>query len=31
MRTVHSQTRENLVSAMRQEAFAFATYLLYGT
>jgi len=31
MRTVHPQTRENLLSAMRREAFAFASYLLYAT
>ena len=29
MWTLHPQTRENLLSAMRREAFAFATYLLY--
>jgi rubrerythrin len=31
MRTLHPQTRENLLSAMRREAFAFASYLLYAT
>jgi rubrerythrin len=31
MRNLHPQTRENLVSAMRREAFAFASYLLYAT
>lgn len=31
MRTLDPQTRENLVSAMRREAFAFASYLLYAT
>ena len=31
MRTVHQQTRENLLRAMRREAYAFATYLLYAT
>jgi rubrerythrin len=31
MRTLHPQTRENLVSAMRREAFAFASCLLYAT
>jgi rubrerythrin len=31
MRTLHPTTRENLLSAMRREAFAFATYLLYAT
>ena len=29
MWTLHPHTRENLLSAMRREAFAFATYLLY--
>jgi rubrerythrin len=29
MRTVHPQTRENLLRAMRREAYAFAMYLLY--
>jgi rubrerythrin len=29
MRTLHPQTRENLLSAMRREAFAFAMYLLH--
>jgi rubrerythrin len=27
--TLHPQTREHLRSAMRREAFAFASYLLY--
>ena len=31
MRTVHQQTRENLLRAMRREAYAFAMYLLYAT
>ncbi|HET7516922.1 MAG TPA: ferritin family protein [Actinomycetes bacterium] len=31
MRAMHPQTRENLLRAMRREAFAFATYLLYAT
>jgi rubrerythrin len=31
MRTVHPQTRENLLRAMRREAYAFAVYLLYAT
>lgn len=31
MQTLHPQTRENLLRAMRREAFAFATYLLYAT
>ena len=31
MRTVHPQTRENLLRAMRREAYAFAMYLLYAT
>jgi rubrerythrin len=31
MRTLHPQTRENLLRAMRREAFAFASYLLYAT
>jgi rubrerythrin len=31
MRKLHPQTRENLLSAMRREAFAFASYLLYAT
>ena len=29
MRTLHPQTREYLLSAMRREAYAFAMYLLY--
>ena len=28
---LHPQTRENLLRAMRREAFAFARYLLYAT
>jgi rubrerythrin len=31
MPTLHPQTRENLLRAMRREAFAFASYLLYAT
>ena len=31
MRTLHPQTRENLLRAMRREAYAFAMYLLYAT
>jgi rubrerythrin len=31
MRTLHPQTRENLLRAMRREAYAFARYLLYAT
>ena len=31
MGTLHPQTRENLLSAMRREAFAFASYLMYAT
>ena len=31
MRTLHPQTREHLLRAMRREAFAFASYLLYAT
>ena len=31
MRSLHPQTRENLLRAMRREAFAFASYLLYAT
>ena len=31
MRTMHPQTREHLLRAMRREAFAFASYLLYAT
>jgi rubrerythrin len=31
MQTLHPQTRENLLRAMRREAFAFASYLLYAT
>ena len=31
MRTVHPQTREHLLRAMRREAYAFAMYLLYAT
>src|SRR5512132_1170082 len=31
MQTLHPQTRENLCRAMRREAYAFATYLLYAT
>ncbi|HET7517251.1 MAG TPA: ferritin family protein [Actinomycetes bacterium] len=31
MPTVHPQTRENLLRAMRREAYAFAMYLLYAT
>jgi rubrerythrin len=31
MQTLHPQTRENLLRAMRREAYAFATYLLYAT
>ena len=31
MRTVQPQTRENLLRAMRREAYAFAMYLLYAT
>jgi rubrerythrin len=31
MRTLHPQTREHLLPAMRREAFAFASYLLYAT
>ena len=31
MRTVHPQTRENLLRAMRREAYAFAMFLLYAT
>ncbi|HET8788185.1 MAG TPA: ferritin family protein, partial [Actinomycetes bacterium] len=30
-RTLHPQTRENLLRAMRREAYAFAMYLLYAT
>lgn len=29
MRTMHPQTREHLLRAMRREAYAFAMYLLY--
>ena len=29
MRTLHPQTRENLLRAMRREGYAFAMYLLY--
>ena len=31
MRTLHPQTREHLLRAMRREAYAFASYLLYAT
>jgi rubrerythrin len=31
MRTMHPETRENLLRAMRREAYAFAMYLLYAT
>ena len=31
MQTLHPQTRENLLRAMRREAYAFASYLLYAT
>jgi rubrerythrin len=31
MQTVHPETRENLLRAMRREAYAFAMYLLYAT
>ena len=31
MQTMHPQTRENLLRAMRREAYAFAMYLLYAT
>jgi rubrerythrin len=31
MRTLHPQTREHLLRAMRREAFSFASYLLYAT
>src|SRR5512132_1823633 len=31
MQTLHPQTRENLLRAMRREAYAFAMYLLYAT
>jgi rubrerythrin len=31
MQTLHPQTRENLLRAMRREAFAFASYLLDAT
>ena len=31
MRTMHPATRENLLRAMRREAYAFAMYLLYAT
>jgi rubrerythrin len=31
MQTMHPQTRENLLRAMRREAYAFAIYLLYAT
>ena len=31
MWTLHPQTRENLLRAMRREAYAFAIYLLYAT
>jgi rubrerythrin len=31
MRTVHPRTRENLLQAMRREAFSFAMYLFYAT
>jgi rubrerythrin len=31
MRTLHPQTRENLLRAMRREGYAFAMYLLYAT
>ena len=31
MRTMHPQTREHLLRAMRREAYAFAMYLLYAT
>jgi rubrerythrin len=31
MRTLHPQTQENLLRAMRREAYAFAGYLLYAT
>jgi rubrerythrin len=31
MRTVQPETRENLLRAMRREAYAFAMYLLYAT
>ena len=31
MRTMHPETRDNLLRAMRREAYAFAMYLLYAT
>ncbi|HWD44019.1 MAG TPA: ferritin family protein [Actinomycetota bacterium] len=31
MQRVHPETRENLLRAMRREAYAFAMYLLYAT
>jgi rubrerythrin len=31
MQALHPETRQNLLRAMRREAFAFATYLLYAT
>jgi rubrerythrin len=31
MRTLHPEIRENLLRAMRREAYAFAMYLLYAT
>src|SRR5512133_3795417 len=31
MQTLHPQTRDNLARAMRREAFAFASFLLYAT
>jgi rubrerythrin len=31
MQTLHPQTRDNLARAMRREAFAFASFMLYAT
>jgi rubrerythrin len=31
MQTLHPQTRDNLARAMRREAYAFASFLLYAT
>ena len=31
MRTLHPLTRDNLLKAMRREAFAFASFLLHAT
>ena len=31
MQTMHPETRDNLLQAMRREAYAFAMYLLYAT